>query len=894
MKFKLSKKILTVLFCLMSVMAVLCFVGCGEKAGGTTNDGGDPSTGDNGGNGGNGGSGGGSGSDYKPSIEIKLDASESVIQTTRPNTVASPIISDDDLSTLYTEKFEAEKNPEYASRTEALDNIFNPDVLGQTVLVFDRSEWNKHLDYCAYDLSHEESVKVKGFYFTKDEKEWFFNDIGFRIRGNTSRTSPQWGRGAGEKNYVQAHFALDFEEWIPKGEDKKLAKSMKGVILKRFKTDSTYSREVYAYNLFRQNGIWIAPRAAYTRLIIQIDDGDGSFETIDYGIYAMIEEIKKQFLKERTTKTGGFLKENKGNLWKCLYKKGGSDFVKNNAWSIGEEDVSFIFADEDRTIIKDKTNTTYDYDYKGDNDLIEDGKPQIEKFMEELNNLPDCTDGKNDAADKEKITKFYNEKMAGDLFLRTYAINVILGMWDDYWVNKNNFYFYFDTDGKAYFIPYDYDNCLGTNGCDVDAGTQNPLVWGSLTDGSRPLIQKILQVPEFMDLYKKYLDEYSNEDSFFDDDKSIAQIEKWHEMIEPFIKGSEALLLFPIDEYGNLDTTPYIADEPAYWSGPYQPYTLYTSGKMNYFTVRQKVIQACVNPSNEKLTLTLNAGNGFFYMGEGKEPVKNLYYTFTTGDKLGEILERNGFKKWCVFDDYDEIDEYGFEYGYKEDGSYYYPTWFVNSEGYDVDWNYSFYESTTLDTKYNKMHEVTLDFNSVEYNGKPSVKRMIPEYLPIANFTNGILPEEINNKLFTGWGYDEYGNYADSLNPGVPGFHGTLYAVWLDLSKLPYYFSEDLSNVTFIFRPNDYYVNPSEINSVHLMSDFTEARWDYCSEVNKLTNDTGGNYSITLSMSDVYNGGTFKFRVNENNWFGGDELIYRLPSNYISGEHNDFKLVFPE
>ena len=891
MKFKLSKKILTVLFCLMSVMAILCFVGCGEKAGGSTTDGGDPSTGDNGGNGGNGGSGGDSGSDYKPSIEIKLDASESVIQTTRPNTASSPIISDYDLSTLYTKKFEAEKNPEYDSRTEALDNIFNPDVLGQTVLVFDRSEWNKHLDYCAHDLSHEESVKVKGFYFTKDEKEWFFNDIGFRIRGNTSRTSPQWGRGAGEKNYVQAHFALDFEEWIPKGEDKKLAKSMKGVILKRFKTDSTYSREVYAYNLFRQNGIWIAPRAAYTRLIIQIDDGDGSFETIDYGIYAMIEEIKKQFLKERTTKTGGFLKENKGNLWKCLYKKDGSDFVKNNAWSIGEEDVSFTFADEDRTIIKDSTNTTYDYDYKGDNDLIEDGKPQIEKFMEELNNLPDCTDGKNDAADKEKITKFYNEKMAGDLFLRTYAINVILGMWDDYWVNKNNFYFYFDTDGKAYFIPYDYDNCLGTNGCGVDAGTQNPLVWGSLTDGSRPLIQKILQVPEFMDLYKKYLDEYSNEDSFFDDDKSIAQIKKWHEMIEPFIEGSKDLLLFPIDN-GHYDTTPYIADEPAYWSGPYIQYTIYTPGELNFFTVRQAAIKnARISSDN---LLTLDAGKGYFYMGEGKEPVKNLYYTFTTGDKLGEILERNGFKKWCVFDDYDEIDEYGFRYGYKtENGEYYYPDWFINSEYTFVYENTPIYESTTLNTSYSKMHEVTLDFNDVEYNNKTSTKQMIPEGFIITNFTNSILSGEIDDKIFTGWAYDQDGIYiADRLYLDKLE-DDTLYAVWLDPSKLPYYFNKD--NVTFIFRPNDYYVNSSEINSVHLMSDFTEARWDYFSEVNKLTKDTDGNYSITLNTNDIYGKSpTFKFRVNEDGWFGGDELRYRLPSKYLSGQYNDFKLVFPE
>lgn len=870
MKRNFTKKILTVLLCFMTVLGMMFLVSCGDKTGGDVNDSGGSSN-----ESGSGSTGGGTTVDEVVLPEnLKLDDSKSVIKSERPNTDASPIITD--FSKLFWEENKDELNPEYDSRTESLDNIFNPDALGQMVLVFDRSEWDKHLSYCDLNMNHEESVVAKGFYFTKDNKEWYFNDIGFRIRGNTSRRRPQLGNGKGNNDYVQAHFALDFEEWTD--EDKKLADCMKGVILKRFKDDATYSREVYAYNLFRQNGIWIAPRAAYTRLIIQIQESDGTFETVDYGVYSMIEEIKKQFLKERTTETGGYLSSNKGNLWKCLYKVSGSDFVYNNANSIGEEKIEAI--EDDSGNITGFSIQNFDYDYKGDNDLEEDGKPQILAFMEELNNLPNCTDGVNDSADKEKIAKFYNEKMAGDLFLRTYAINVILGMWDDYWVNKNNFYFYFDKeDGKAYFIPYDYDNILGTNGCGVDAGTQNPLVWGSLTDGTRPLIQKILQVPEFMNLYKKYLDEYSNEESFFDDDKSIARIKNWQSMIEPYIH-SENLVY--------SDTTTEFIDEPADWSGPYKPYTIYTPGELNFFTVRQAAIKnARISSDN---LLTLDAGEGYFYMGEGKEPVKNLYYTFTTGDKLGEILERNGFQYWCVWNSPDDT----FRYGYEEDGSYYYPTWFVNSEGNDVDWNYSFYESTTLDTKYNKMHEVTLDFNGVEYCGKASVKQMIPEYLQIADFTNGILPEEIENKLFTGWAYDEYGDYvADSLDPWFPEFDGTLYAVWLDPSILPYYFNMD--NVTFVFRPNDYYAVPSEINSVHLMSEFTTAGWGNFYDVNKLTRETDGNYSITLNLNDLKNKWpTFKFMVNEQNWFGGNELSYRLPSKYLSGEYNDFKLVFPE
>ena len=844
MKRNFTKKFLTVLLCFMTVLGILFFVGCKP-----TVEPSDPTGPENSGteNGGNTGTDGneGTGGTTPPPVENKLFL------------------------------FDEEMNPEYDTRTEALDTIFNPDELGEIVLVFDRSEWNRHLDYCDYSLEHEDSVVAKGFYFKKDNKEWFFKDIGFRIRGNTSRLRPQEKNADGTNGkYVQAHFALDFEEWTD--DDKKLADSMKGLILKRANNDSTYVREVYGYNLFRKNKIWISPRAAFTTLKIQIvddldldKDGDKTeFETVNYGVYGMIEEIKKQFLKERTIgEGGGEFSNNKGNLWKCLWKYTGSDFVFDNASSIGEEEVSFEF-DEDGNIT-DFNNITYDYDYKGDNDLEEDGKPQILAFMEELNNLPNCTDGNNDEADIQTINTFYTNRMDGDLFLRTYAINVILGMWDDYWVNKNNYYFYFDKGGKAYFIPYDYDNILGTNGCNTDAGTKNPLNWGSLTDGSRPLIQKILQVPEYMEAYKEYLIEYSNEDSYFDDDKSIAQITRWHNMFKDHIASDD------LAYYSKLE------DKPASWGTPYVPYTVYTPGKMNYFTVRQKAIQACVNPSNEKFTLTLNAGEGTFASGED-----TYNYKFTAGTTLAEIL--NDFDGWKIQTDGNV------EYSYEKNGIYYYPWCFIASEGYEIyESNFNqiaLYEDTTLNTLYKKWVPITFDGN-----GNVIINESVVMYLLEESDLTGMDLPETDEYLCIGWTLDPYGEEFVTKVPSEPV---TLYAKWMAKDDLlPYKFSEDYSEVTFIFRPNDYNNYNScltDIQSVHLMAEFTDGRWE-CHDVNKLTKDTDGNYSITLNTNDIYDKWpTFKFMVNEKDWFGAGELKYNLPNEYSSGEYYDFNLVFPE
>ena len=793
-----------------------------------------------------------------------------------------PDVTTDDSGSGSTEEqklfmFEEEKNPEYDSRTQALDTIFNPDVLGQMVLVFDRSEWNKHLEYCDYDIEHEESVKAKGFYFTKDSKEWFFKDIGFRIRGNTSRRSPQ--EFSKDENgvctygkYIQAHFALDFEEWVDDGTDKKLADSMKGVILKRFKTDPTYSREIYGYNLFRKNGIWIAPRAAYTTLKIQIvddldldKDGDTKeFETVDYGVYGMIEEIKKQFLKERTTEVGGGkLNNNKGHLWKCLWKhqSNGPNFVKDEATSIGEEEVYFDYNDKGE-IIK-FNNITYDYDYKS-NDL-EEGKGILLNFMEELNNLPDCTDGNNDEADIATIKEFYTNVMDGDLFLRTYAINVILGMWDDYWIDNNNFYFYFDKEGKAYFIPYDYDNILGINGCKTDAARKNPLEWGNLTDGKHPLIQKILQVPEYMEAYKSYLNEYSNENSYFDDDKSIAQITNWHKLISKYVNSKDLLY---------KDTTNEIRDEVADWSDPFVDYKIFTKGNKNFFTIRQKIIKSCLNPGSEKLTLTLNAGDGNFITADGNKAT--VTYEFNAAANLKEIFNANGFKSWQ-----EEFKDGVGNYSYIKEGIYYYPFGFVDSNGIFTTINeadsITLIENTTYNTVYHKYINVTFDLNGGTYDGKSTVQKYVKEDDSIS----GIFAPEKSGYIFKGWTLEKDGSNTTS-SPTEK-----VYAKWEQSGEsVPvYYYSEDESQITFIFRPADFGFNWNidADYKVRLMSQATS--WKY-NEYYHLTKNEDGNYSITLNYRDIYEGFSiwqgFKFFVKDSDkWLGPKEYKLMLSKDEI-------------
>ena len=170
-----------------------------------------------------------------------------------------------------------------------------------------------------------------------------------------------------------------------------------------------------------------------------------------------------------------------------------------------------------------------------------------------------------------------------DLLLKTYAVNVAVGMWDDYWNNANNYYIYFNARGltgyKFYFIPYDYDNTLGTSlrcGVQDDAGRQNPLNWGN--DNNR-LIARILKFSDFRAKYIAYLKELIDiKNGLMDRQSAQARIRSWQRMIEPYV-----------DNDTGEDTV--IEDKPASW-GNHSEYNLLKSNGDNFFTVKAFTIRA--------------------------------------------------------------------------------------------------------------------------------------------------------------------------------------------------------------------------------------------------------------------------------------------------------------
>ena len=469
----------------------------------------------------------------------------------------------------------------FATRTQNLDLIFGTDAVAEITLTIDRSEWNTLLENYDTNPKNEDCIHAD-FKMTKGEYTWQAEDIGMRLRGNTSRIRPQQG-----DNYYQTHFKIDFEEWIEDDtiEEGKLAGCMKGIILKRFKDDPTYVREVFGYNFFRNNGIWTAPRAGYTRLFINIVEENGETTELNYGVYAMIEEINKQFLKERSENTpeiGTKFNGNKGNLWKCCWQSSDGPSMATDFDAYRSFGVEEIFLDETKSM-------RYDYDLKTNKDDLISARDEFIDFIYALNDLSTV----------EEIKAFYTKKMDVDLFLKTYACNVLLGMDDDYWNNKNNYYFYFDKKGKCYFIPYDYDNILGTN-CFDDTATKNPIAWGR--DGvNAPLIEKLLSVPEYKKMYVDYLLELSEETSFVTG--SQVEIQRLQAFVKDYVRSDS-------DNLRYYDTSNDISDNAAPWCSNYGKYKLLSGDEQtNYFMAKAKSIADYTK--EVQITFKLNGGTSF-------------------------------------------------------------------------------------------------------------------------------------------------------------------------------------------------------------------------------------------------------------------------------------------
>lgn len=421
-----------------------------------------------------------------------------------------------------------------SSATEA---VFDFAAIPEFHVSVSQTEWDKLLAYFDKNPDTQDFVECDVLYHVGDDVIKV-SRAGLRLKGNTSRRRPMDEHGY----FHHCHYGIDFHKY-----EKDEAHTINGVRridLKWFKDDPCYVREIYCYDLFRSFGVWTGLRDVYSRLWMKVGSGEEKY----LGVYGMLEHVDKNYLRERKQLFGS----EEGNLWKCRWP---SDLRDVNA-DFGVDDNI-----HDHTYVL-KTNKTEGF---------AKAKAQLQDFIGNLNSLSGSA-----------FNEWFASVMDVDLFLRTYAVNVAVGMWDDYWNNSNNYYLYFNSTDtgsyKVFFIPYDYDNTLGTSswcGVQSDSGRQDPLNWGH---DDYPLMSKVLANSEWKEKYKGYLRELCGSGGLFSWELSHARIQAWQDSIRDYVSN---------DTGEDMS----IEDRPASW-GNHHEYRIMEDCSDNFFRVKAAAVAA--------------------------------------------------------------------------------------------------------------------------------------------------------------------------------------------------------------------------------------------------------------------------------------------------------------
>ncbi|MEM1122297.1 MAG: CotH kinase family protein [Bacteroidota bacterium] len=292
------------------------------------------------------------------------------------------------------------------------------------------------------------------FTFTTSKTVETVENVGFRLRGNTSR-------GAFKKS-----FKISFNTF-EKGRD---FHGLEKMNLNGEHNDPSIMRSKLCWDLCRWAGI-PGSRANHVQLYI-----NGEYR----GLYINVEHIDEEFVQKRMT-------DGAGNLYKCLWPA----------------DLHFLGA-----------NPNFYESYENNGRKVYDLKTNLEKndysdlahFINVLNNYS----GTTFQCELEKIFDV-------DTYLKVIALDVLIGNWDGPIINKNNFYLYHDPcTGKFTYLPYDLDNTLGIDWFRVDWADTDIYNWSAPSKDYRPIYEKIMAVPEYKDRFTFYMEELLSQ--FFNND----------------------------------------------------------------------------------------------------------------------------------------------------------------------------------------------------------------------------------------------------------------------------------------------------------------------------------------------------------------------------------------
>jgi len=312
-----------------------------------------------------------------------------------------------------------------------------------------------------YQNVQSDSEFVATFHYQNAYINETVENIGFRLRGNTSREADKKSFKISFNTFVQGREFYGVDKLNLNGEH----------------NDPSIIRSKLCFDHFQSIGMK-ASRANHVEVYINEQY---------YGLYISVEHIDDEFLN----KSFG---DDTGNLWKCLYPA----------------DLNYLGSDPN---LYKNLNSNGRPAYELMTNESEADFSELVRFISILNNTPS-------GSLPDSLESIIEVPGA----LKYFAMNILMGEWDDYWSLMNNYYLYHEpTKDIFHLIPYDYDNTYGIDWFNINWTNANPYNYPKVVGGYRPLAERLMQNAQYRNLYTHFLEFYRS---------NVYQLSNWENRID--------------------------------------------------------------------------------------------------------------------------------------------------------------------------------------------------------------------------------------------------------------------------------------------------------------------------------------------------------------------------
>ena len=349
------------------------------------------------------------------------------------------------------------------------------------------------------------------------------NNVGFKMKGNTSRQWPEEyndSDGNWDPRPQRFSFSLKFDEkfdedegvyscidnsgfpaaveghpcWsrvgkdlaeVPENDDREFM-GLEKIFFRYNRDDPSYQRELLAHDILNSYGIPLS-RVAHANIELVIN-GDGDYFgktlpiTYNMGVFQMVEQVDKPFLKRFFGKNGFLFKIGGGDLAGseeinplCVFYEESDKYIDRDFCQIGVEksdpesreewlgsanylNPSFVNSDindggEESQFKPYKPN----YDLKSKKKSIDEGRMLLQDFIRFVQTNPSVSS--------------LSDQFDVDGFIKAQAAEIVIGAVDHYVRVANNYYLYFNPlTEKWIYMPNDFDFTFRDH---------HPLAWGT-------------------------------------------------------------------------------------------------------------------------------------------------------------------------------------------------------------------------------------------------------------------------------------------------------------------------------------------------------------------------------------------------------------------------------